>query len=259
MTDDHLAITVGIVLLKWKPSNANRDHRENQKEPHGSHNRRDAFAGCAPPLPACALARAARSTGPQEHVQYCKTMRCFLSGASSWLAVVLAIAAGTWGKTTDSNRRALLELYNSTEGAGWVTTWAIDTDPCDDQWFGVNCLGSPYVYELVLNENGLRGSLPNSIGDLTHNMLVSMKGNHLRGTIPASLSNMAAAFYVDLSNNNLTSSIPEALGGLSQLQQLWLNNNRLSGDHALHHNSCLPECRGCCQAPSPPHWAPSLA
>ncbi|NNM32188.1 MAG: hypothetical protein HKO53_03940, partial [Gemmatimonadetes bacterium] len=55
---------------------------------------------------------------------------------------------------------ALVALYNSTDGDGWVdnTGWLTAPDPCE--WFGVGCLLGATVASVVLPANRLSGPLP---------------------------------------------------------------------------------------------------
>ena len=100
-------------------------------------------------------------------------------------ALVLVLAAGSGVPASELN--ALADLYFATGGnASWIRTagWSTldeggtPSDPCDDAWFGVTCAaggnGRKHVVGLDLSlgqlgdlGNGLNGSLPESIGNLT--------------------------------------------------------------------------------------------
>jgi hypothetical protein len=158
---------------------------------------------------------------------------------------------------------ALVDLYNSAGGAGWYqnTSWL---DPQATWWQGVdventqydldgNVVIKGYVQSIVLLDNKLSGTLPDSLGnfsqltslDLGHNTLagnipaslgnlsqlahLSLAGNQFSGPIPPSLGGLAQLQYLDLSANNLGGSIPPGLGDLSQLQHLYLDFNELTG------------------------------
>ena len=57
-------------------------------------------------------------------------------------------------------RDALVALYESTSGSGWVHTWDLTTDPCAG-WWGVVCDDSHQrVTNLQLEGNNLVGTLP---------------------------------------------------------------------------------------------------
>ena len=62
--------------------------------------------------------------------------------------------------------QALVALYDSTNGAGWVdnTNWLVDHHP--HEWYGVT-VESGVVTQLVLPENGLSGVIPSDLGSLS--------------------------------------------------------------------------------------------
>ena len=103
----------------------------------------------------------------------------------SILAILLFVLTPlSWG-ATDCNAvteipktecQALLDLYNSTDGPNWLNRsgWNDNDTPCS--WFGIKC-DNGQVVNLELRENGLNGSLPNSLGNL--NNLSSLSFCHL--------------------------------------------------------------------------------
>jgi Leucine-rich repeat (LRR) protein len=137
-----------------------------------------------------------------------------------------------------SERAALIDLYNSTNGAGWTnrTNWrnAGDTDfnepGTECMWYGVTCDGGQTtVQQLSSGTNTLVGTLPASLGNLTSLGDLSLSGNQLTGSIPTELGSLANLQALDLGDNQLTGSIPPQLGNLTSLQFLYLYNNQLSG------------------------------
>ena len=69
---------------------------------------------------------------------------------------------------------ALSDLYFGTGGSaswseteGWDTLDGATTDPCEGEWYGVTCdEAGEHVVKLELNDNGLDGSLPDSIAEI---------------------------------------------------------------------------------------------
>jgi hypothetical protein len=57
-----------------------------------------------------------------------------------------------------SECEALVALYNSTNGPGWLdnTNWLETTTPCS--WYGVLCSGG-HVYDVDLSSNQLSGTI----------------------------------------------------------------------------------------------------
>ncbi|KAL7089010.1 hypothetical protein ACP275_13G162300 [Erythranthe tilingii] len=110
-------------------------------------------------------------------------------------------------------------------------------DPCVPEqhpWSGVDCRYnrniSKYVIDgLGLDNQGLKGFLPNDISRLHHLQSINLSGNSISGVIPSSLGTVTSLEILDLSFNSLNGSIPESLGQLSSLRILDLNGNFLSG------------------------------
>ena len=123
---------------------------------------------------------------------------------------------------------ALLALYSATSGEGWTLRqgWATATDPCT--WFGVAC-GQTGVVALILGSNGLSGSIPPEIGNLSELSLMDLIFNQLSGPIPPEIGNLTRLDTLWLSGNQLSGSIPSELGSLSNLFSLDLSFNQLSG------------------------------
>ena len=130
--------------------------------------------------------------------------------------------------SVESDRAALMALYNSAGGSGWTdkTNWD-STEPLST-WFGVTLLGNGRVVELSLPGNDLRGTLPAGLGSLTSLNVLDLSENHLRGTIPdwRGLTFLAS---LNLGENQLSGPIPDWLGSLTALQDLYLRDNRLTG------------------------------
>ncbi|XP_039849075.1 receptor kinase-like protein Xa21 [Panicum virgatum] len=84
---------------------------------------------------------------------------------------------------------------------------------------------------LDLSMNSLVGELHSKVGLLSDDLLVlNLYGNRLTGTIPPSLGNMTHLEQLDLGNNSLSGSIPRTLGNLQQLTVMDLSHNNLEGD-----------------------------
>ncbi|KAL5553621.1 hypothetical protein UlMin_041022 [Ulmus minor] len=78
--------------------------------------------------------------------------------------------------------------------------------------------------------NGISGSIPESLGDLTSIAFLDLSRNKLQGQIPATMGHLKHLKYLSLANNNLTGSIPNSFGGLRLLEVLDLSSNSLSGN-----------------------------
>jgi len=158
---------------------------------------------------------------------------------------------------------ALVELYNSTDGANWINPW--DLNSSMENWDGVRlnegCVdaidldGQAGWYEgasggrnlngtipgeldnlknlkiLILARNeGLIGNLPTELGDLSELEQLNLRGcKNITGIIPPSLGQLINLVSLVLYDNDLTGTIPSALGNLVNLERLNLSSNNLTG------------------------------
>ena len=124
---------------------------------------------------------------------------------------------------------ALAALYVATDGPNWRNNenW-LSAQPLIE-WEGVTADEDGNVINLALPNNGLKGSLPPELGDLTTLGAVFLARNQLTGPIPPELGDMTELFLMDLTYNQLTGPIPPELGKMTKLRQLKLNSNQLTG------------------------------
>ncbi len=170
-------------------------------------------------------------------------------------AVLVAVPA--IGAIPDSERDALIAIYDATGGPGWNNSggW-LGAVGSECTWHGVDCGGGPsdqYVEGLHLTNNNLIGVLPLEVGDLPGLRELSIawnqiggplpaelgnllnlenlyaQVNEMSGTVPAALGNLTHLVTLRLANNRLTGPIPPELGNLNNLELLWLDDNRLTG------------------------------
>ncbi|SEK30428.1 Leucine-rich repeat (LRR) protein [Aquimarina amphilecti] len=129
---------------------------------------------------------------------------------------------------SESEKQALIDLYNSTNGVNWRnnTNWLTDEPVCD--WFGVT-VSNGKVTKLTLALNDVAGPLPNNFSDLIHLESVTFERNSLTGTIPSSIGDMSNLTFLHLGSNQLTGEIPASLGNLTNLVTLSLYRNGLTG------------------------------
>ncbi len=133
---------------------------------------------------------------------------------------------------SETEKQALLDLYNNTNGDNWTNTlagnqpWDTNIPVCD--WFGVTVTDG-LITGVNLNNTGLSGTLPATLGNLSNLTEIYLIGNNLSGNIPVQLGNLSNLEYLYLYFNNLSGSIPLELGNLSNLKHLYLYSNNLSG------------------------------
>ena len=85
------------------------------------------------------------------------------------------------------DREVLRALYETASGEGWTNVEGWLGDGLLDDWYGVE-VSSGRVSGLDLEANGLSGSLPRRLGDLTGLTTLRIGDNALSGPLPRSLS-----------------------------------------------------------------------
>ena len=94
-------------------------------------------------------------------------------------------------------------------------------------WFKPPSTSRALVEILVLAENGIGGTLPASLQNLTALQFLDCSTNFLMGTLPPLLGTQLT--FLSLAMNQMTGSIPEALGQWTLVQELHLGENLLTG------------------------------
>jgi Leucine rich repeat/Leucine Rich Repeat len=161
-----------------------------------------------------------------------------------------ALAQGMASQIPPSEYTALVDLFNSTDGASWLNNsgW---TNPLAATWNGVIVLNSHVAY-VDLNDNQLTGTIPASLNNLSQLQSLDLSDNKLNGSIPTNWSNLTQLqglyldlnkltgriprsltnlplLYLDLSFNQLTGRIPEGIGNWGQAQSIDFSFNQLCG------------------------------
>ena len=141
--------------------------------------------------------------------------------------------------SVESDRRALIALYNATDGRNWSTNDNWLSDKPLGEWHGVVTDDLGRVTELRLQNNRWNGTMPPELGQLSKlkRLLLNRGSLHdlfdskpLTGEIPAELGNLSDLEELDLGNNELSGAIPSELGRLSNLKFLFLSGSALSGE-----------------------------
>ena len=124
------------------------------------------------------------------------------------LAVLpLGVAAPASAQDT-TDKDALVALYNATDGANWTTNTNWTSEQPLSEWHGVITLNGRVV-GLSLTRNGLNGTLPVALEDLTELTVLSLADNSLAGALPAELANLSELIFLNVSyNSDLTVRFP---------------------------------------------------
>ncbi len=147
---------------------------------------------------------------------------------------------GAWSETASATPRAcpdgihfgdcrvLRAARDILVGGGTAMNWAPGLPI--EEWSGVDL--NPFtgrVVRLFLSGQGLSGTIPPEMGDLTDLEVLWLHSNNLRGPIPAELGNLSNLQSLLLAHNGLRGPIPAELGSLANLESLWLQRNELTG------------------------------
>ncbi|KAI3953322.1 hypothetical protein MKX01_042317 [Papaver californicum] len=89
--------------------------------------------------------------------------------------------------------------------------------------------GNTYLETLILNNNLMTGTLPESLAACTKLLWVSLSTNRISGKIPSGIGNLKNLAILQLGNNLLDGDIPPELGNCESLIWLDLNSNALTG------------------------------
>ena len=108
--------------------------------------------------------------------------------------------------STETDRDALVALYNATNGPRWSSNEGWLSDAPISKWAGF----APFE-------------------DL--GALLVLRQNQLSGVIPSELGNLSNLTRLHLAENQLSGEIPSELGSLSNLESMILYRNQLSGGY----------------------------
>ena len=176
------------------------------------------------------------STPTETPVSPARTPTTTVSGAAPTATDAPVPAAATAppaaSGSVETDREALVALYNATNGENWTLNEKWLSDAPLGEWEGVTTDDDGRVTRLQFRNNKLSGEIPAELGSLSNLEWLSLRGNNkLSGEIPAELGSLSNLTYLDISHNNkLSGEIPAELGSLSNLERLLLGGNELSGE-----------------------------
>ncbi len=129
---------------------------------------------------------------------------------------------------------SLRDLYEYTHGANWTDNTGWPSTPTEweaitsiDQaatWFGVTVKNGD-VANIFLNSNGLSGSLPQTIGNLSELKRFWVNVNSLYGELPASIYSLNKLTQLNLAANDFTGPLDPRVGGMDALGLLRIGGN----------------------------------
>lgn len=128
-----------------------------------------------------------------------------------------------------AEREALIALYDSTGGENWTNNDNWCTDKPLSDWYGVTLNFDGFVEMLELENNNLKGKLPEEISDLQALQTLILSWNSLEGEIPESICELKDLSGFLIKQNMLTGQIPSEIGSLP-LMALDVTYNSLTGN-----------------------------
>ncbi|XP_035546554.1 probable LRR receptor-like serine/threonine-protein kinase At3g47570 [Juglans regia] len=131
--------------------------------------------------------------------------------------------------TTDQSALLALKAHISYDPHHILTTnWSSSTSVCN--WVGVTC-GSRHhrVIALNLSNNGLVGTIPPHIGNLSFLVNLTIRNNSFHGSMPNELSHLYRLELLNFGYNEFGGEIPSWIGLLTKLQNLTLVRNNFKG------------------------------
>ena len=160
---------------------------------------------------------------------------------SFFLTLFLFKPFDAFAQIPQTERDALIALYNSTTGDGWTDNsgwkdgeldledgFALQGTECG--WYGISCnFSMDRVQWVQINRNNLNGSIPPEIGNLTKLESLDLFGNQLAGSIPMELGDLDELVQLGLEQNQLSGSIPPEVANMNSLERLYLGENELNG------------------------------
>ncbi len=134
---------------------------------------------------------------------------------------------------TNPDPAVLEELYDALGGSNWATNTNWLTDAPLSTWFGVTANAYERVTGLELPDNGLSGSIPAGVGQLTALERLDLRENSLRGAIPSQAGQLTALVHLYVQDNDsLSGPMPTELKDIGT-QLDWFDYSAT--------NLCVPE------------------
>ena len=161
----------------------------------------------------------------------CSAIKCLTSQLLLGIACLLVSPAIVAAQgTVETDRAALVALYDSTGGDNWTSNTNWKSDKPLNEWYGIEADSTGRVESIEFHtQNGLTGSIPPEIGDLVHLKKISLEGNDLTGSIPSEIENLIHLEILNLRFNKLTGPIPPGIVNLVKLKEINLDANNISG------------------------------
>ena len=171
-----------------------------------------------------------------------RTADIIITDTNGIIAKTVSISQEAAINYSENERKALEALWKATGGENWkdlsnttggqtysTANWC--TDAPISSWYGVTLNGEGHVIYLHLSDVGLKGTLPEDLGDMTFLQELWLSGNELSGTLPEGLGKLPALKDIDMSGMELSGSLENSsLQEIaSHVKNLSLSGNKFSG------------------------------
>ncbi len=113
--------------------------------------------------------------------------------------------------SAETDREALVALYNATDGENWDESHNWLSDAPLGEWYLVTTDDNGRVIDLGPYDNNLSGELPPELGSLSNLEALRLVNNELSGEIPAELGSLSSLILLDLGGNALSGCVPISL------------------------------------------------
>ena len=113
--------------------------------------------------------------------------------------------------SVETDREALVALYNATDGENWYYNANWLSDAPLGEWEGVTTNDDGRVVVLYLSNNFLSGEIPPELGSLSNLTALSLDTNAFSGEIPPELGSLSNLIDLSLGNNELSGCVPSSL------------------------------------------------
>ncbi|KAA8529840.1 hypothetical protein F0562_034391 [Nyssa sinensis] len=130
---------------------------------------------------------------------------------------LLSIFVSVHSQSSSTDASVMRTLKDSLNPAAWT-----GSDPCN--WDGVQCSNDRRVTHIQIGRQGLKGSLPLNLNNLTVLVVFEVMGNELTGPVP-SFTGLSSLQRIYLSNNKFSSIPPDIFTGLTSLAEVSLDYN----------------------------------
>ncbi|MCD7462969.1 mitogen activated protein kinase [Datura stramonium] len=140
------------------------------------------------------------------------------------LLILLLYVVSVYSQTSAATDAAVMQELKKGINPPSSLSWS-DPDPC--KWDKVQCTKDGRVTRIQVGGQGLKGSLPPNMNNLTELQVFEVQKNALTGSLP-SFAGLSSLQSILLSDNGFTSIPNDFFDGMTSLQSVYLDKNPFS-------------------------------